>query len=172
MNPDALRQPCWTCLGAVDVAPLVSWLAQGVAWPPVKGGQPNRVHAPAEAVPVIRASLALFGDPSLVPVAPWNQWWGAPLVYDEYRACLSRIIPGRGHPYHQDSQPPAWVTRVHVPILTNPDAWFMWEPEDGVKVHFAAGQAYTFNTLVPHAFANDGPTDRVHLTFDVLRGEQ
>lgn len=156
MNADALRQPCWTCLGAVDVALLVHWLAQGVAWPPVKGGQPNRVHAPAEAAPVIQAALALFDEP---------------VTYDQYRACVARIIPGRGHPYHQDSQPPAWVTRVHVPVVTNPDAWFMWQPEDGVKVHFAAGQAYTFNTLVPHAFANDGPTDRVHLTFDVLRGE-
>lgn len=125
---------CWSVLCVVDVAPLTEFLDRGdPGWPAVKGGQPNRIKAPLEALPVIQAVLASFAEP---------------VRYETQYACLSR---------------------VHVPIVTNPNAWFMWEPE-GTKVHFEAGKAYSFNTLVNHAFGNDGDTERVHLTFDVLDG--
>ena len=151
-----LRSLSWAYLCDVEIGPLATWLAEGGAdWPPVKGGQPNRVQAPPEALPAIHEVLS---------------WFGGVVTYDEYRACISRLIPGRTYEYHRDPQPPEWITRMHVPIVTNPDAWFMWEPEDGVRVHFAAGKAYAFNTLIPHNFGNDGAADRIHLTFDVLRG--
>lgn|GEM_PF-2779314 len=147
----AARASCWLYLCDVDVAPLVAWLPNA-AWPPVKGGQPNRVHAPDIAQPIIDQVLGCFAGP---------------VTYSRYYACVSRVIAGRGFGYHQDPQPPEWITRVHVPLVTNPAAWFMWEEADGVKVHFEAGKAYSFNTLRRHAFANDGDTDRVHLLFDV-----
>jgi aspartyl/asparaginyl beta-hydroxylase (cupin superfamily) len=143
----------WSVVSEVDVSPLVEWLAAGKAkWPPVKGGQPNRVHAPPEAKVIIQAVLARFD---------------VPVRYERHYACLSRLMPGRGYGFHQDPQPPEWITRVHVPIVTNPQSWFEWE--GGGRVHFEVGKAYTFNTLLPHSFGNDGETERVHLSFDVLR---
>ena len=151
-----LRQACWSCLCSVDVAPLLAWIEAGNArWPAVKGGQPNRVQAPPEAAGIIAAVLAEFEGP---------------VRHGDYYACLSRLIPGRGYEFHRDPQPDDWITRVHVPVITNPDAWFAWEPDSGRRVNFEAGKAYSFNTLVPHAFWNDGTADRIHLTFDVYDG--
>lgn len=152
VDPQAVRRTCWSYLCDVDIGPLAAWLPKA-AWPVVKGGQPNRVPAPPEAGAVIRGVLECFG---------------VPVTYDARYACVSRIVPGRGHGYHLDGQREEWITRVHVPVITNPEAWFMWLPQDGTKVHFEAGKAYSFNTLVEHAFGNDGDSERVHLTFDVL----
>jgi hypothetical protein len=99
---------------------------------------------------------------------------------------LSRMLPGQAHPFHVDRQRADWITRIHVPIVTNPLAWIAFEAENEPvhpgneavelgnvllcnKVHFLAGKAYSFNTLERHAFGNDGDTERVHLIFEVLR---
>ena len=81
---------------------------------------------------------------------------------------LSRMLPGQSHPYHTDVQRADCITRVHVPITTNPGCWMMFE-EEGEQVHFEVGRAYSFNTLARHAFGNDGDEPRVHLIFEVLR---
>ncbi len=57
---------------------------------------------------------------------------------------------------------------MHVPVVTNPGAWMCFKGTG--RVHFEAGKAYSFDTLVMHNYGNDGDTDRVHLLFDVLRG--
>lgn len=146
----------WSILCPVDVGPLASWLAVGDPdWPPVKGGQPNRIHAPAAATPIIEQVLTCFASP---------------VTYSRYYACLSRLVPGAAYEYHQDPQLPEWITRVHVPVVTNAGAWLAFEEEGGRHVHFEAGWAYSFNALKSHRYANDGGADRVHLLFDVLRG--
>lgn len=142
----------WRLLGEADVAPLALWLASGGAkWPPVKGGQPNRVRLPAEAHCVVAAVMTYFDH--------WH-------TYDRGRACLSRLVPGSTYEFHRDPQPPGWVTRVHVPVVTNPAAWLQFEGRE--PVHFEAGRIYTFDALAPHRYGNDGDADRVHLILDVM----
>ena len=80
---------------------------------------------------------------------------------------FSRMLPGQSHPMHIDNQRAGWITRVHVPLVTNPGAWILFE-EIGQRVHFDVSLAYTFNTFKRHAFGNDGETERVHLLFDVF----
>lgn len=144
----------WAYLCEVDTAPLLAWLSEPRGWPVQRMGQPQRLPAPMEAETIITTVL--------------RQFPGA--TYRQHYACLSRVAPGQGHGYHQDSQGPDWITRVHVPVVTNADCWFMFAEHDGVKVHFEAGKAYSFDTLQPHAFGNDGTTERVHLLFDVVKG--
>jgi hypothetical protein len=72
--------------------------------------------------------------------------------------------PGQVHPAHCDEQPPYWVTRVHVPITTNPGVIFTMD--DG-EHRMEVGKAYRMNTLVTHAVENGGDTSRIHLVFDV-----
>jgi aspartyl/asparaginyl beta-hydroxylase len=82
---------------------------------------------------------------------------------------VNKVEPGFSHAMHVDRQiDPYWVTRVHVPIVTNPQCWHRWE-SDMVKVHFPVGSAYSFDTESRHDFANEGPTPRIHLLFDVHR---
>jgi hypothetical protein len=81
---------------------------------------------------------------------------------------LSRMRPGQVHGFHVDQQTTdTWVTRVHVPLVTNPGAWMRFDGHG--FVHFEVGSAYTFDTNIRHQFGNDGTTDRVHLIFDVVR---
>lgn len=150
------KAPCWERLCAVDVAALQAWLAAGgPQWPPIKGMQPNRADIPSEAVPVMEAVCRHMGEG---------------LTWLESTACVARIVPGVTYEMHKDGQPVEWVTRVHVPIQTNPESWFAFAEQWPEKAHFDVGWAYSFYTLKDHNYGNFGTTDRVHLMFDVVRG--
>ena len=60
----------------------------------------------------------------------------------------------------------AWVApfRIHVPITTNDEAFFLSE---GRSKHIAVGEAWTFDNQVLHGVVN-GNTVRTHLIMDVL----
>ena len=73
---------------------------------------------------------------------------------------------GQEHPAHRDEQAPLWVTRIHVPVVTNPLATAT--TDDGT-FHMERGVAYMFNTRETHAVRNGGSRPRVHLVFDVMR---
>lgn len=79
---------------------------------------------------------------------------------------LFLLAAGQKHPAHTDEQPPEWVTRVHIPLVTNPKATAT--TDDG-ELHMQVGKAYRFNTRAMHAVHNGGDTPRVHLVFDVKR---
>lgn len=76
------------------------------------------------------------------------------------------LDPGQRHTPHTDVQPPEWVTRVHVPVVSNPLAT---ATTDEGTIHMLVGKAYRFNTRALHAVYNGGKTPRVHLVFDVKR---
>jgi hypothetical protein len=59
--------------------------------------------------------------------------------------------------------------KIHVPILTNPDAYFF--VNDG-RYHFEEGRAYEVNNSTRHAAVNSGKTDRIHLIFEYLDADQ
>lgn len=94
------------------------------------------------------------------------------LIAEHFPGChlggigLFRLEPGQIHPAHTDAQPPEWVTRVHIPLQTNPHA--VATTDDG-PLHMAVGKAYKFDTTAPHAVANGGKTARIHLVFEVMR---
>ena len=145
----------WSLLCAVDTAPLRAWLEDTAPpWPTLPdASKPERVRdLPAPLWSDIVSAVLDVLDPA-----------------DHLRAedvLLARVRPGQSHPMHVDAQPDDHLTRVHVPVLTNPGVWFEWEDCPG-RVHFEAGKAYTFDTTRRHSFGNDGATDRVHLMFDV-----
>jgi hypothetical protein len=66
---------------------------------------------------------------------------------------------------HVDARP-AWKAhfRIHVPITTNDEAFFLSE---GRSKHIAVGEAWTFDNQVQHGVVN-GNTVRTHLIMDVL----
>lgn len=139
----------------VDVSDAASWI-QGVAfedWPqqrPVNGN--------------IR--------PAMVTDLDWNGF--GKVAYPIIRACgfegqayqlmLSAVMPGQQIEPHCDAQADYWLTRVHVPLITNPKAWYAVE---GKKFFMKVGKAYRINTMREHAAGNDGATPRVHFMFDV-----
>lgn len=142
----------WQRLCDVDPAPLLAWLP-AAAWATAWNGISRVWDVPPDLTAPIVAAVLLAVD-------------GARAAKE---ICLNKIEPGWGHNLHVDGARWAgWITRVHVPLMTNPDCWHLFESE-GVKVHMEAGGAYSFDTEARHAFGNDGNTPRVHLLFDVYR---
>lgn len=137
----------------------IAWLsATNRDWPTTQPTKPQRLHRQRLPVdvfdPIVAAVLAYFpADPAVAA----------------RDVMLSRMLPGQSHGYHVDNQREDWITRVHVPIVSNGDSWFLWEADEGDDVTFEVGSAYTFNTLLRHAFGNEGASERVHLLFDVYR---
>jgi Aspartyl/Asparaginyl beta-hydroxylase len=76
------------------------------------------------------------------------------------------VMPGHDIFKHHDEQPANWVTRVHVPLMTNELSYTL---ADGVQHHMSVGYAYSFDTRVEHFTMNGGHTPRVHFLFDVRR---
>jgi hypothetical protein len=91
-----------------------------------------------------------------------RRWTDAPIR--ERNRLLSVVMPGASIEPHTDELGADWCTRLHVPLLTNPDAMFI----SGDAVHrMAAGLAYEVNTRERHAVWNAGASARVHLMFDL-----
>jgi Aspartyl/Asparaginyl beta-hydroxylase len=89
-----------------------------------------------------------------------------PGAYCERNRLLSVVMPGALIDPHTDELGADWCTRMHVPLLTNPDAMFI----SGDRVQrMAVGFAYEINTRERHAVWNAGETPRVHLMFDLHR---
>jgi len=86
-----------------------------------------------------------------------------PFGFAKY-AFLFRMRPNGITKLHKDTMD-RWTDmyRIHVPIITNPDAHLI---ADGRSIHFAAGHAWSFDNQSEHGVVN-GDQERVHLIFDV-----
>jgi hypothetical protein len=67
--------------------------------------------------------------------------------------------PGTRIDLHPDNSE---FLKIHIPIKTNPDAWFIFEDE---RFNLKTGHAYFVNTTLLHGTNNQGNTDRIHLIF-------
>ncbi|SFO50753.1 Aspartyl/Asparaginyl beta-hydroxylase [Chitinophaga sp. YR627] len=60
------------------------------------------------------------------------------------------------------------VFRIHIPIMTNPEVYFMLEEE---KLRLQPGECWYMDFSCTHAIVNKGYTARVHLIIDCIRNE-
>lgn len=123
-----------------------------------------------------------YGEP-IKPAMPTNLLWqgfgvGTQKLVDEVMSyfpgtypmqrMMGCIMPGNDIQRHRDSQPPQWITRVHIPLTSNPKALFVMD--DGPH-HMDVGKCYRVNTEAYHAIRNDGDCPRIHLMVDVHEGK-
>jgi len=118
-------------------------------------------------------------DDLTIPCPPWNvhkersdNYRDTELVYGIINNLKKQFPQARqfsisGHPpgteiaQHTDTDR---YLKVHIPILSNPDACFVF----GDKTYsLPVGKAYLINTTRLHGTINNGKTDRVHLFFKV-----
>lgn len=83
-----------------------------------------------------------------------------------YQRMLSVVMPDHSIPLHADEQRTSWLCRMHVPLISNPDALFVI---DAYGHTLKVGEAYRVNTTAEHAVINTGKTPRIHLMWDVGR---
>lgn len=74
------------------------------------------------------------------------------------------LSPGGYLPPHCDGAPPAGVTRYHLVLQTNDDAWCYhdrgWE-------RLSVGYIYRLDATKRHGAVNWGEVDRIHLVMDI-----
>ncbi len=80
---------------------------------------------------------------------------------------LMRLTPGSVIKEHHDNDLAAeeGVARIHVPVATNDRVEFLL---NRTPVTMKPGEAWYLRLADPHAVANRGDADRVHLVIDVL----
>jgi hypothetical protein len=111
-------------------------------------GQTAFVDTPLlDRLPAVRSALGRFGCPLR-------------------GARLMRLAPGAAILEHcdPDLDAAAGRARLHIPILTNDETSFLL---NGRAVAMAPGETWYLRLLDPHAAANRGISDRVHLVVDV-----
>lgn len=148
-------------LGSVDVEPLAAWARaiDDAQWP-----QPRRPDERHRAAMVNSREWHGFGavsDPVIAALLP-----RFPTGARELTRMLHLIRPGHYVPWHRDGHPEDWLARVHVPLTTNDDAVICFGDD---RFHLEVGEAYRLDTRENHCVRNDGPTNRIHLLFDVGR---
>ena len=82
------------------------------------------------------------------------------------RIRLMRLRPGGRILRHSDplhTIAPELI-RLHVPVVTNPDVWFMVNDK---RIVMGAGETWHVDVRFPHEVENRGTTPRVHLVLDL-----
>jgi hypothetical protein len=78
---------------------------------------------------------------------------------------ISTMVPGQFLGTHAHGIGPdmaKWCFRVHIPIMTNPSAFFIMDK----AYHLEVGSAYMVNVERPHAVVNHGEDRRIHFMFE------
>jgi len=83
---------------------------------------------------------------------------------------LMRLTPGSIIKEHTDVDLGVedGTARIHIPVTTSPDVEFLLNDR---RVEMKEGQAWYLRLNDPHAVANRGATDRVHLVLDLVAND-
>lgn len=85
------------------------------------------------------------------------------------KAMLAKLAAGHAiDPHYDGAGSNQRVHKIHVPLVTNPDAMFLVDDE---TFHLEAGSAYEVNNIKSHGAANGGSEDRIHFIFEVFEGD-
>jgi hypothetical protein len=76
--------------------------------------------------------------------------------YSLKRTRLMWVNPKSCYSLHQDETP-----RVHIPLITNPECYFLFYP--GILCHLPINSVWWVNTKLKHTFLNCSEEPRLHL---------
>jgi len=153
-NPTGISVLC-----DVDVADMAEWIGAIPfdEWPQQGPGKPS-----------MQSNLAWHGFKEIAePVAVQiRKQFKEPVISLE-NWMLSAIMPEHSIEPHVDQQNAArWISRVHMPLLSNAKAFYRI---GGVDHVMQVGKAYLIDTRVEHSVRNQGSTPRIHFMLDVMR---
>lgn len=81
------------------------------------------------------------------------------------KCLIPRMRPGTRILAHKDiARSFNFSHRIHIPLTTNPDVYFLI---DGKRCVMEEGNAYEINNKVLHSVENKGTETRIHLLFDI-----
>lgn len=191
MGKDAPLPPCVKKprtireLGEVDIAKLKAMVARlsETAWDREDSLKENDFEVFHHTRHIILRFIEGNRNPAVHYSNPgWAAWSGllqpvmeqaiAPYYFRKpvfAKAMFARLAAGASIDMHVDgagSNPRCH--KIHVPLITNPDAMFMVADE---QAHLAEGRAYEVNNVARHGVVNGGTGDRIHFIFEVYEGD-
>lgn len=132
-----------------------------------------KVHSATETYPLL---FSEYGEPSKTYNQDTTAWKVTKPLIEKlesfYNKKAGAVIFVRLKPYtdiipHVDSGWFLKTHRVHIPIVTDPNVFFIF-PDKRLKYHLARGEIYEFNNIAKHGVRNKTPIGRVHLMVDML----
>lgn len=128
------------------------------------------LRAPAGETHIIRMiypdpSCREFVDTAFLQECPYFQEVLAAVPLPLQAVRLMRLAAGSVIKEHRDHDLAYeyGAVRLHIPVITNPDVEFLL---NGERVVMNPGECWYLRLSDPHAVANRGTTDRVHLVID------
>jgi len=112
-----------------------------------------------------------FLDTPLMEQCPYMKSITELLPGEKRAVRLLRLKPGAIIKEHTDKELcyEDGEVRIHVPITTNEQVEFYLE---GERIMMREGECWYLNFNLPHAIANKGTTDRVHLVIDCIVNDE
>ena len=112
-------------------------------------------------------TATVFEDTPMLAACGYFQQVLAAFQCDVRSVRLMRLTPGSVIKEHSDHDLDVAMgaARVHVPITTSPQVEFLL---NGSRVEMEPGSAWYLRLADPHAVANRGTEDRVHLVLDAV----
>lgn len=155
------RAPISVLATGLDVDAIVSWISEIpiTEWP---SGDPHVIRPAMITNPEWRG----FGE-RVEGLVQKLMSMAARSAYAKNR-WLSVVMPGHTIEPHTDAAEPGWLSRIHVPLITNPNALTM-AGEDDEPYQMQVGSAYWFDKTARHWVTNAGESPRIHFMFDVMR---
>lgn len=144
--------------------PYINWISaiDFAEWPQQHRLQDGKIR-PAMVTDLGWHDFGAVVDGIVPPIMAHKLFRGRAVAY---QPMLSVVMPGHSIPSHLDVQIPEWITRVHIPLMTNPDAKLII---DNTEHHLELGYDYLVDVREEHAVVNRGETPRIHFMFDVRR---
>jgi hypothetical protein len=142
-------------------------------WLPHPAGYPGNDY-----LPLVSAGGVTTGESPTGPMAPTDLLLKSPYlmqVLESFGAVWGRsrlmrlagnaeVTPHADLGYYWRDR-----LRVHVPIVTFPQVRFRCGP---AEINMAAGEAWVFDTWLPHLVSNETGQSRIHLVADTVGGAQ
>lgn len=185
MPPKVEKPRTVRCLGNVDSARLAALAARvsDETWASEDKDKENNFEVFHHTQHVIFRFISANRDPEVHYANPaWEIWQPllmpvmqqaiAPYGFRKPmfpKAMLARLRAGHIiDPHYDGAGSNLRVHKIHVPLITNPDALFQVNDD---QFHLEPGKAYEVNNIVSHGASNMGTEDRIHFIFEVYEGD-
>lgn len=169
-------------LGELDIAELKNKVLElpNSIWAEQNKVKPNKFGVLDQTEHIVFRFINSFKDHRLYSdKAIWEDWKpviqpileAATKAYGyqqaEYpRIMLAKLPAGESIKPHIDRSPAAqFPHKIHLPILTNDETFFILEDE---KFKMNEGVLYEVNNRIKHSVVNNGSEDRIHLIFELF----
>lgn len=150
-------------IDTIDIDPILTdffKINKGIAWTvSLQGKQAGIQYKPGEDPWSSAVGKRRGNEYQYTELNPFFQGTAFELLINKYNLKRTRLMwvnPKSCYSFHVDATP-----RIHIPLITNPDCYFLFST--GSMVHLDSKKVWWVDTTVKHTFLNCSDHHRLHL---------